>query len=50
MKLLVLLTPADEKTMEAFRPHMVPEMEAVWALTSATSCASSHHSGTYSDR
>jgi hypothetical protein len=31
MKFLVLLTPAEGKTIEDFKPHMVPEIEAVWA-------------------
>ncbi len=30
MKFLVLLTPAKGKTIEDFKPHMVPEIEAVW--------------------
>ncbi len=31
MKFLVLLTPTEGKTIEDFKPHMVPEIEAVWA-------------------
>ncbi len=31
MKFLVLLTPSEGKTLEDFMPHMVPEIEAVWA-------------------
>ncbi len=30
MKFLVLLTPAEGKMIEDFKPHMVPEIEAVW--------------------
>ncbi|OWK33137.1 superoxide dismutase [Sphingomonas dokdonensis] len=31
MKFLVLLTPARGKTPDDFKPHMVREVEAVWA-------------------
>lgn len=31
MKFLVLLTPAEGKTIDDFKPHMVPEIEAVWS-------------------
>jgi hypothetical protein len=31
MKFLVLLTPSSGKTLDDFMPHMVPEIEAVWA-------------------
>ncbi|TCP30117.1 hypothetical protein [Sphingomonas sp. BK235] len=31
MKFLVLLTPNSGKTLDDFKPHLVPEIEAVWA-------------------
>jgi hypothetical protein len=31
MKFLVMLTPSAGKTLDNFMPHMVPEIEAVWA-------------------
>lgn len=31
MKFLVLLAPAPGRTLDDFKPHMVPEIEAVWA-------------------
>jgi hypothetical protein len=31
MKFLVLLTPASGTMIDDFKPHIVPEIEAVWA-------------------
>ena len=31
MKFLVLLTPSSGKTLDEFKPHIMPEIEAVWA-------------------